>query len=301
MPDPSGVGRLTDALLSPLTGHADHVPESAARASETLSRLAARAAGRPFRLTGHDVQVALAPPGEGFDPTPFAWSATTTRRALGLAAIRSLVAGEVRSPWDGVAEALARATAARDGERPLSAMDRWLAGLPRTGLAAVHAEATTWATRLWCALDWGAFVERPTIGRDHWCDSRGPSTLAIRSRAEVRAVSADRAGNPLSVHLVILGGTRRTSVSSELSVVALVETLCAPASLPPGRVVGWWPESGHLIAIEVDRAVVEAGVAAVAATISRAMPRAASRSTSRSVPPAEATPPHLAVTRRAAA
>lgn len=293
MPEPAGARRLTDSLLSPLAGRGEELIGSAARASEALFRLATRADGGPWRLTDYDVRMALALSGEGVAPTPFTWSATTTRRALGLAAVRALVAGDVRSPSDGVGEALAQVLAVQDGDRPRSTMDRWLAGLPRSGLAAVHAEATTWATRLWCALDWSAFGERPTIGRDHWWDSRRSPNLAIRSRAEVRAVSADRAGNPLSVHLVILGGARRASVTSELSVVALVETLCARGSLPPGRVVGWWPDSGHMVAVKVDRTAVEAGVAAVSRAMSRDKPR--------SVPLPQARPSSLAGAGRAAA
>ena len=27
----------------------------------------------------------------------------------------------------------------------------------------------------------------------------------------------------------------------------------APRALPPGRIVGWWPDSGHLVKVEVDQ------------------------------------------------
>ncbi len=149
-------------------------------------------------------------------------------------------------------------------------MDRWLAGLPPAGRAAVQAAAVTWATRMWCALDWGAFEEPPTIGRDHWWDSPHSSLLALRSRAEVRSVARDAAGSPFSVHLVVLGGPRRSTVRSELSVAAMVEVLCSPRSLPPGRMVGWWPDSGHLVAVEIDRVALDEGVAAVGRTLAAA-------------------------------
>ena len=117
-------------------------------------------------------------------------------------------------------------------------MDRWLAGLPPAARAAVQADAVTWATRLWCALDWTAFEEPPTIGRDHWWDSPHSSLLALRSRAEVRSVARDQAGSPLSVHLVVLGGPRRATIRSELSVAAMVEVLLLPHAR--SRRVGWW-------------------------------------------------------------
>jgi hypothetical protein len=247
------------------------VLDAVMRLPRVLADLAVpRPGGRPLRLTDHDVRTALAPRERVAATLPFAWSAHTVRRALGLTAVRSLVAGEARAPADGVRAASARAIrAAREGERPASPMDRWLAGLPAAGLAAVQAEAVTWATRLWCALDWSAFEEPPIIGRDRWWDSPHSSFLAVRSRAEVRSFGLDGAGRPFSVHLVVLGGPRRSTIRSELSVVAMLEALQAPRSLPPGRIVGWWPDSGHLASVEVDHVALEAGVAAVARTLAR--------------------------------
>jgi hypothetical protein len=154
-------------------------------------------------------------------------------------------------------------------------MDRWLAGLPPAGRAVVQAEAVTWATRLWCALEWSAFDNPPIVGRDRWWDSPHSSLLALRSRAEVRAVARDLTGNPCSVHLVVLGGARRATIRSELSVVAMIEALHAPLSLPAGRVVGWWPDSGHRVTVEVDRVALRAGVAAVASTLASLGPAGA--------------------------
>ncbi len=129
----------------------------------------------------------------------------------------------------------------RDGVEPISGMDRWLAALSPAGRASAAAEAITWATRLWCALDWSALGTRPIIGRDRWWDSPHSALLALRSRAEVRAGHS---------HLVLLSGPRRDSVRAELALVTLVESLRAPTAGPPGRVVGWWPDSGHTVRIE---------------------------------------------------
>jgi hypothetical protein len=278
MSDPSPVAPqaphgLTNDLLSPFgplaAPHRAAVLDTVARIPQELADLAApRPGGGSLRLTDHDVRTALAPAEVPPAPTPFAWSARTARRALGLAAVRGLVAGEERTPAEGVRATLAEGIRrARMGDGLASPMDRWLAGLPPGGSAAVQAEAVTWATRLWCALDWSAFDERPVIGRDRWWDSPHSSLLAIRSRAEVRSVALDPSGCPFSVHLVVLGGPRRPSIRSELSVVALVEALHAPASLPPGRVVGWWPDSGHVVKVDIDQAAVRDGVAAIARTL----------------------------------
>jgi phytoene dehydrogenase-like protein len=134
-------------------------------------------------------------------------------------------------------------------------MDLWLSDLAPAGRAAVGAAAVTWATRLWCALDWNAFTTPPLIGRDHWWDSPHTSLLALRGRAEVRTDVA---------HLVMLSGPRRDTIRAELSVVALVEFLRSRGGNVPGRVIGWWPDSGHMVRVDVEPAVLDGGVAAVA-------------------------------------
>ncbi|HWE67777.1 MAG TPA: hypothetical protein VG298_14140 [Acidimicrobiales bacterium] len=263
MPD-AAARQLTDALLAPLTLDPSVLVE-AEGIPETLAAHAMPCPGAgPFRLTDHAVRTALTPRQDAGTDTPFAWSARTARRALGVAAVRSLATGQVRSPTEGVRSRVAQATRSGEGHHPTSAMDRWLASLPAAALNAVVAEAVTWATRLWSALDWSAFETAPTIGRDHWWNSPHSSLLAIRSRAEVRSAVRDSAGQPASVHLVVLGGARRATVRAELSVVALVEALRRSDPLPPGRVVGWWPDSGHLVRVEIDRSTLDTGVVAVA-------------------------------------
>jgi hypothetical protein len=267
---------LTRALLEPFGAAAVDdragVLDAARRIPRTLADLAVpRPGGGSFRLTDHDVRAALGQPAGITSISPFAWSASTARRALGLAGVRALVSGAARTPIDGVTSAIDEAVrAAHQGETAASPMDRWLAGLPPAGRGAVQAAAVTWATRMWCAVDWSGFEEPPTIGRDHWWDSPHSSLLALRSRAEVRSVARDAAGSPFSVHLVVLGGPRRSTVRSELSVAAMVEVLCSPRSLPPGRMVGWWPDSGHLVTVEIDRVALDEGVAAVGRTLTSA-------------------------------
>src|SRR5260370_41291095 len=107
-----------------------------------LAGLAVRRAGAgPFRVTGYEIRVALS--GEAGDAPgqpPFAWSARTARRALGLAAVRLLVAGRARSPAEGVQARLAESSLwGREGSSPASPLDPWVAGLsaarPRAGCA----------------------------------------------------------------------------------------------------------------------------------------------------------------------
>ncbi len=262
---------LTGLLVAPLSP-VDPVAWRAAL-DDATGILAALAAGRrgdgPFRITGHQVRVACGAgdTAEVAGGAAFSWNARTARRVLGLAAVRSLAAGRSPTPSDAVRERVALATRlVRDGVEPISGMDRWLAALSPAGRASAAAEAITWATRLWCALDWSALGTRPIVGRDRWWDSPHSALLALRSRAEVRAGHS---------HLVLLSGPRRDSVRAELALVTLVESLRAPTAGPPGRVVGWWPDSGHTVRIEPEPRALSLGVDAVSRTLGRAALRRA--------------------------
>ena len=229
-------------------------------AKSKLAGLAVRRAGAVrFRVTDHEVRTAFG--GEAGDPAhsehpePFAWSARNARRSIGVAAVRLLLGGGARSPLEAVRYRLAESSLlVRDGSSSVSQLDRWVDGLPPAGRAAVGAEAVTWATRLWCALDWSEFPAPPAVGRDHWWDSPHSALLALRGRADVRTAHA---------HLVVLSGPRRDSVRAELALVSLVEALRRRGDGVPGRVVGWWPDSGHLVRVEPEPAVLTLGAEAV--------------------------------------
>jgi len=201
---------------------------------------------------------------------PFAWSARTARRTIGLAAVRSLLAGAARTPHDAVQARLADGDrGVRDGSRTVSALDRWMTSLSDAGRSAVAAEAITWATRLWCALDWPALGAPLAVGRDHWWDSPHSALLSLRGRADLRTPVA---------HLVVLSGPRRESVRAELALVALVEALrgrAGPEAVPvpaPGRVVGWWPDSGHFVRLEPHPSVLTLAADAVALVLTGGAP-----------------------------
>lgn len=253
---------LTATLLAPPTRVEPSCWQAALdEARAALAGLAVRRPGTgPFRITEHEIRLALSPAGSPAGAGPgseaaFAWSARTARRALGLAAIRLLLDGGARSPLEAVRARLQECERwVSEGSACASQLDRWIAGLSAAGRGAAAADAVTWTTRLWCALDWTAFDTAPVVGRDRWWDSPHSALLALRGRAEVRCPSG---------HLVVLQGPRRDSVRSELALVALVEALRSRSAAPPGRVVGWWPDSGHLVRLEPEPGVLRLATDAV--------------------------------------
>jgi hypothetical protein len=259
--------RLMDALTAPVPP-VDGTAWRAAlgEATSKLAGLAVRRAGAVrFRVTDHEVRTAFG--NETADdgrPEAFSWSARNARRSIGVAAVRLLVNGGARSPLEAVRFRMAESSRwVREGSSCASPLDRWVHGLLPAGRAAVGAEAVTWATRLWCALDWSAFASEPVIGRDHWWDSPHSALLALRGRADVRAAHS---------HLVVLSGPRRASVRAELALVTLVESLRQRGDETPGRVVGWWPDSGHLVRVEPEPAVLAVGTTGVELALGGAGP-----------------------------
>ncbi len=90
-----------DALVAPVPP----VDAASWRAASTdakskLAGLAVRRAGAVrFRVTDHEVRTAFAGDAPGPDVVePFAWSARTARRSIGVAAVRLLAGGAARSP-----------------------------------------------------------------------------------------------------------------------------------------------------------------------------------------------------------
>jgi hypothetical protein len=239
---------LTDALLAPAGPVVDEQC-----AHELRSRVAAAVAGHLPRGAGRRTVNAYAlrrvrgshPPSD----SPFRWAPRTARRALGLAAVRACVAGDGRTPVEAVRRAVDEEVAvAERGAAGPRAVGTWLASLPAGGRAMVAAEAVTWATALFGALEWDRLGLRARIGGpDRWWDAPGGWGLTLQGRAEVRTESD---GHPV---LLCVGNGRPVDSSRvELLLPALVEVLHDPRAPAPSRVVGWWPASGRTLVVPVD-------------------------------------------------
>lgn len=185
---------------------------------------------------------------------PFAPSPATCRRAVGLAAVDRCARRRGLWPAEAVAQVL------RSGAEDAQLVEqeamprapwwaRWYAGLGLGAQAAVAAEAVTWATQLWSALDWEA-LPRPVVvgGRDDWWEPSG-ARLTVRGRVEVRVRGESGMG------LVVLGnGVPDAASRSELAFAALA---CALAGVIPARVLGLWPAAGAVRVVPVSARVLQ--------------------------------------------
>jgi hypothetical protein len=225
--------------------------------------------------------------GSATTPAPehdaFRWSSRAARRPVGLAAVRARLEGRAATPADAVALVMSDPGGPHGLGRvgPGSCAD-WVASLAAPARSMVSAEATSWATRLWTAIDWGRLdPEKLSVGGpDRWWRWSGAGTgrtarIALRGRADVRLRldATVRGGPPHGAHLVVLDGHPGRATRHALMLSALVDALTSIRSSDqatvPSRVVGWWPDSGkvwiipvdaHTLGVAADAAVVTAGV-----------------------------------------
>jgi hypothetical protein len=225
---------------------------------------------------------------------PFAWKPTFVRRSLGLAAIESCLQHRHATPAEavGVVADEAVATWARTGWRTFH-WEPWFGGLPSGGRSVVLAEAATWATALWSALDWNQFGSVPVTGGpdDQWICTAA-RTVRLKGRCELRVgisppeccrlgrhgavgsgEGATRSGNdstcPPTALVSVTGGVPAEDWRADLGFLALVASLRSPSRPVPARVAGLWPDVGAHRMLDVDGEVLVVAADKVIATVSQ--------------------------------
>jgi hypothetical protein len=123
----------------------------------------------------------------------------------------------------------------------------WYGGLAAGGRAMVEAEAVTWATQLWTALEWERLEQAMVGGGDDWWDCPGTHALTLRGRADVRLRAEGR-----PVLLVVGSGLSPSDWRGALGFPALVASVARGQKSVPARVVGLWPASGQVRILPVD-------------------------------------------------
>jgi hypothetical protein len=164
-----------------------------------------------------------------------------------------------------VAEVLALGVEdAGDGGDPATRPPWWAAwyrALPAGARAMVEAEAVTWATQLWTALEWDRLTQPMVGGSDDWWDCPGTRALTLRGRAEVRVRAGGR-----PVLLVLGSGLPPSAWRGAIGFPALVGSLARGERSVPARVVGLWPACGQVRILPVDNAaLIETATAVIGA------------------------------------
>jgi len=126
----------------------------------------------------------------------------------------------------------------------------------------VEAEAVTWATQVWTALEWDRLAPAPLVGGgDDWWDCPGTRAMTLRGQADVRVRTGGR-----PALLVVGGGVPAADWRGALGFPALVCALARGERSVPARVVGLWPSSGQVRILAVDTgALVDTATAVVCA------------------------------------
>ncbi|HZU79924.1 MAG TPA: hypothetical protein VE991_08400 [Acidimicrobiales bacterium] len=255
---------VTEELLSPVPDLDD---DAVRRCREglvaELGKLAEELpAGRRLILDLHRFELARRHPDRCVpEDEPFAISAARCRRAVGAAAVERCVRRRAPGPSHAVADVLAAGAedaalvqVGRVQRAPWWAS--WYAGLGAGGQAVVAAEATTWATQLWTALDWGR-LEQPVVGgHDDWFDLPGGRGITVRGRVDVRCRLGAR-----SALVVVRPGMPEGDARADLGFVALASVLAGRGRTTPGRVMGLWPACGQVRYVAVEESTLATAAA----------------------------------------
>jgi len=258
---------VTEALLAPAE-HRVGAAEFSALAREFTESLSSAARGLPGRQRIDGYRLAKGAPISSSEP--FAWSARTARRLIGLGGVAALVAAQASSPAEGVGiEERRLLDQTRSGSSRRGSLAEWLSHAEPGARAAVRAAAITWSTRLMCALEFDRLEGRASIGGpDRWWDCPGAPTVSLRGRCDV--IASLSAGGPGSwSSFVMLGGRPGPSSRAELGLLALVAGLRSGTAGLPARAVGYWPDCGRTLVVATDLASLRASAAAVLAVVDR--------------------------------
>ncbi len=187
-------------------------------------------------------------------PEAFAWKPLFVRRSLGLAIVRACVTGRFHTPMEAAGPISGEAVAEweRTGWRTFH-WEPWFAGLADGARASVLADAVTWATPLWLALEWTSIPSLPEIGGvdDQW-SCPAPRPVRLKGRCELRVALPEERGGPgeaarrlQPVALVSMAGGRPGGPwAEELAFLALAAGLRSSSRPVPARVLGLWPDCG---------------------------------------------------------
>jgi hypothetical protein len=243
---------LTDVLLSPVAERVAEVEISGVRErlTDQLTRAAPGGRVKPIRIDAYRLQLATGNIGRlrnlepVFSPTP-----ASCRRAIGLAAV-SLSARDPSIPPARAVEAVLAGTEARSDSGAW--WEDWYRRLPPGARSVARAEAVTWATQLFEALDWSRFDPPARVGGDLRWRAQGSSRVILHAKVDVRVIVD---GAP--VFFVVNTGMAGPAWTTALSLSALVAGIARGPEAIPARVVGLWPSSGQVRILPIDSGILD--------------------------------------------
>lgn len=213
-----------------------------------LAALHASAPSKPRRL---DAFVVERGPHATALRTPFTWTTRAARRVLGRRVARAVATGEAPDAVTAARHEIDRhCDRARCGLERRGALGAWLAQASEPVRARCAIEAAGWAHEL-------LSIVRPertglAVGTaDAWYEVPGARTTLHSRRDATSATGVLR----------LRDGVAGPRALDGLAVDALVVALASPSV--PCRVVGCWPDSGQVVALDVDADVLERAVASL--------------------------------------
>ncbi len=183
----------------------------------------------------------------------FAWTPQFTKRSLGLAALRLLVFGVAATPSEAVGIEVDRLVRLGRDQPPFSnSLATYLASSSGAIRSAAMAHAITYATEVFCALDWKRFERHPIIGGPDAISLLRSQGLALRGRAElVVDIDGATAGDLAESRLVVMHGSIADDTTLLLGSAALAATLSSSDRRAPARIVAYFPTSGQAAVLDI--------------------------------------------------
>jgi hypothetical protein len=182
---------------------------------------------------------------------PFAWSAATSRRTLGNAALRRLVQAPL-PVLDAVQEVVTdRLLAAAAGFARAGSLGHWLAGLADAERCVVIAEAANWTTTLLELTHEIDVAWRPVASDAYYVVAGARTTLRAQREIVIEG--------PTRVIVRMRAGAPGRSAGAGLRADLAVETLAHPHGDAPGRFIGVWPDAGIALGVDGTLEDVRAG------------------------------------------
>ena len=238
---------LTKELLAPATNVATFTRDELRHLESRLGTSSTEGEGL-LRVDSWTLRSGL-----GVPESPFAWTPHFAKRSLGLAARRLVVFGVAATPQEAVAREVDRLVRLGVDQPPRSSsLAAYLASCSPALRTAAIAHGVTYATELFCAIEWKSFTRHPLIGSPDATAVLRSQGISLRGRAELICDIDDASGAQLAEsRLVVMHGVIEDDTTLLLGSAALAATLASSDRTAPARMVAFFPTSGQAAVLDI--------------------------------------------------